>query len=477
MPPSTVAARTRTVETTTKEEIPITEKESQGLGAPWDIYMRSIAQDELEITEVKFYRIEPRILEGYVLRVYGERVDEDWIADRLGGGVFNVRIWSKSGKSHLERNVKVPGAPKLTDAERASNPGATIASSAAPDTPANGTLLTLLDKMMDRMEKMQERFEARPVSAGSAAETSGIDVVANAAKRGFELITTAMPQPPAKETDELDRAFRKAMIDRLLAPPAAPVESDFDKQLKKVMMDRLLAPPPTESKSLLEQLKGLAELRDLMGWSEGGKSEHWTTALVNGVVAKAPELFDKLGEHNAARLEMERTKLRTAETIARARGNQPPAAAAPQTPPVQTSANGGQRVPPPPQAPPAGPLRMAPLDGSGEAPAGSPAADTAGAGEVDTESPVFIAFVKRRVVDLFNAGEPGGAIVSFLVGNQQHQFVKLLVDNSAEQVIAFLRRDPILKAIADDPDFPQALEEARQYVLEAQRDAAAVPIQ
>ena len=123
MPNVATAARSKTVETKITEEVPVTGTESQALGMPWQDYLASIPADELEITDVKIYRTEPRILEGFVLKNH-ERIDEPWIQENLGGGVFSVRISSKSGKSHFERGIKIAGAPKLTDAERASNPSA-----------------------------------------------------------------------------------------------------------------------------------------------------------------------------------------------------------------------------------------------------------------------------------------------------------------------------------------------------------------
>jgi len=417
-------------------------------------------------------------MSGYLFRSGGdgkpaERIDDQWLEDHFGGGTYDLTIRSKSGKSHYERGVKVAGLPKLTEKEKAVAP-VPIATAAVPAavTAENATLLGLVNKLMDRMEAMQERMENRPVTAGSAAEASGIDVVASAAKRGFELITSAQPAAPAKEMDDLDRAFRAAMIKRLTEPAPAPVENEFDKQLRQAMLDRLLS-PPSESKSLVSQLKELGELRELLGWggdAGGGRPEHWTTALIG----QAPALMNTWVEGNqtrerAAQAELERTRI-----IANAqRGvRTPPPPGAP-PPNVQTSANPAAAPGRPPAgAPPAArPLRMTPIDGS-EPPPAAPAPEATvpppNFSGINTESPEMVQFVKEGVVRLVQGGESGGGIIGFLVGMHQEKFIDLLVQYSPEQITAYLQTDPILHQAAENPDWRDILAEARDYVRDNQ---------
>lgn len=478
MPETSSAARTRKVSTTTTEEVPVDPGERQGLGMPWQEYLATVPEDELAITTVYIYRKEPPTISGFLLRSGGdgksaERIDDQWLEDHFGGGTFDLTIRSKSGKSHYERTVRIAGLPKLTDKEKIAAPAPSPAAVAV--SADNTAILDLLGKTIDRLERLQTNMNT---PQRSAADDSVVEIMATAAKRGIEV--AAGGSPAVREADEMDKMLRKAMLDRLLAPPAVPAESDFDKQLKKVMLDRLLAPPPSQNKSLIEELKGLAELRDLMGWSEGaGKGEHWTTALIH----QAPAVLDKLGELNSTRLETAQTELRRAEIIANARRGVVTPPPAHQSPAVQTSANhppaARPAAPQPGPAPAAGPIRMAPMDGGGTSAA--PPAEAINHAPpsmegLDTESPAIVQFVKERVVAMVQEGTPGGGIVAFLIGMRQEKFVQMLVKYTPEQISAFLRADPILRQAVEHPDWADVLEEARGYVHDQEVAAAAPPL-
>jgi hypothetical protein len=474
MPQPAIAGRTKKVETITTEDVPITGTENQGLGTSWSDYLANVAEDELAITEVKLYRVEPRTQEGYICKVFGERVDENWIQERFGGGTFNVRIWSKSGKSHLERNVKLVGSPKFVPNEVLPIAAQTPAAS-APATD-NAALLALLEKTIDRLDHLQAGT-AHP----SPAQDQVVEIMASAAKRAVEIAGNSNKTTPEHSVDA-DLQRLKLMRDIFQPPPRA--EDEMEKAFKQAMIKKLLDPAPTANKSLIEELKGLAELRELMGWSEGaGKAEHWTTALVNGVVQRAPELLDKLAEQNATKLEVARTELRRAEVIANARRG----AAAPPAPiaPVQTSANQphpapSTATPRPAVAPPAGPLRMTPIDGNAGNPPPAPAelvsSEPPSVTGIDTESPGIVQFVKERVVAMVQEGTPGGGIVAFLIGMRQQKFVQMLVKYTPEEISAYLRADPLLRQAVEHPDWPDVLEEARSYVQDQETAAAASPL-
>jgi hypothetical protein len=479
MATATPAARTRKVETTTTEEVPVTGTENQGLGMPWVDYLATVPNDELEITEVKIYRAEPKILEGFVTKVFGERVDEAWIQERLGGGRFNIRISSKSGKSHFERNIPIAGQPKLTADELAARnggvmpvapaPAAAIATN--PDTSA--ALLGMIEKLTDRIERMQERSQG---PQASPAQDSVVEIMATAAKRGIEIAGGGGAGQAAGDPlgSLLNHPLAKLLLDRLLAPVP---ESEFDKQLKALVLKRLID-PPTANKSLIEELKGLGELRELMGWGEAGsgKAEHWTTALIH----QAPAVLDKLAEMSTARVQSTENELQRARIIAAARLNTPPPPSNPQAPAVQTSATGAPAAPAKPApgpAPAPGAIRMSPIDSARAAAA--PAVDIPGPGTVapglvNTEAEWFVNFVKERVVAMIQNGEPGGAIVGFLNGANQQKFVAMLVNYSPDQVTAFLRSDPILRLAVEHADWGDVLREAREYI-ETNADPAEVP--
>jgi hypothetical protein len=478
MPTATPAARSKKVETITTEEIPVTGNENQGLGMPWGDYLASIPEDELEITEVKIYRAEPKILEGFVTKVFGERVDEAWIQDRLGGGKFNIRISSKSGKSHFERNIPIAGVPKLTADELAARNGgvapvvAAAPALAAPNPDTSAALLGMIEKLTDRIERMQERSTGPQTSP---AQDSVVEIMATAAKRGIEIAGGGGGNQGAggHPLDAiLNHPLAKMLLERFLAPVP---ESEFDKQLKALVLKRVLD-PPTANKSLIEELKGLGELRELMGWGEAssGKAEHWTTALIH----QAPAVLDKLAEMSTARVQASENELQRARIIANARAHMPPPPN-PNTPAVQTSAPtapaSGRPAPGPAPAP--GAIRMSPIDSARAAAAPAvdiPAPVTVAPGLVNTEAEWFVNFVKERVVAMIQNGEPGGAIVGFLNGANQQKFVAMLVNYSPDQVTAFLRNDLILAQAVAHPDWNEVLKEAREYIRD-NADEAEVP--
>src|SRR5579864_6400117 len=90
-------ARTKTVETRTIEEIPIKE-EGGGLGMPVLEFLRTCSDEQLSLSQIYIYRYEP-VREGLLIKLGGyygdqanpnppERVDEGWIQNRFGGGVY-----------------------------------------------------------------------------------------------------------------------------------------------------------------------------------------------------------------------------------------------------------------------------------------------------------------------------------------------------------------------------------------------------
>jgi hypothetical protein len=447
------ATRVRRIETTTSEEVPVNPNENQGLGMPWEDYLRNLPEDELAITEVKVYREEPK-KEGYLCKVLGEAVDESWIFERYGGGTFMVRIWSKAGKSHLERNVKIAGPPKLTPTELPAPAAAVVAPVPAENGRDFASVLALLEKTIERLERVQAGN-----SQPSHAQDAAVDIVASAAKRAIELAGANAPAPAAQNSLDADLQRLKAMKDIFM--PAKPPEDDFDKALKQAMLKKFLDPPPSQNKSLIEELKGLGEVRELLGWNEGGgKGEHWTTALIH----QAPAVLERLSEISTQRVQATQNELERTKIVARARGAMPPAGPAISPAPVQTSAN---EAAPGRTAPVAGPIRMAPMGGGGGAVVEpvAPAAEV-NPSSLNTESEPFIQFVKERIVMMVNAGEPGGAIVGFLTGAGQHQLIGMMVKYSPEQITAFLKNDPVLVQATENPDWLDVLDEARQYIRE-----------
>lgn len=458
MPEVAGAARTRKVKTISEEEVEIPEGESKGLGMPWQEYLAGIADDELAITTIYIYRKEPPTVSGFLARLGGdgqpaERIDEEWIAKRFGGGVYDLTIRSKSGKSHYERGVKIQGEPKLTVREQGSV-GASATTAAAPGLDAGLARLTdLLDKTIDRLSTIQ----AQPALQPNPATSQVVEIMSSAAK---EAVKIAGSGREAGGGDDLDKEFKRALIRKLLDGG----DSNLDKDLERLKTLRDVVAPQTSAKSLVEQLKELGELRELLGWGkEAGKGD-WVSLLID----KAPTVLDKLGEITASRAEEARERRRGAEAIAVARGAVP-AAPAPSAA-LPTSAN---RSPAPSPAPMGSGLRLVPQGAETAPPAEviPPTAPPANAAGLDTESEGFVSFVKQRIVEMIETGAEGEAIVDFLDGVKQHQFVEMLGRFSADQITQYLRQDPILVRAVEHPRWPDVLAQAQAYV----RDEDAPP--
>jgi hypothetical protein len=454
MPETNAAPRTKKVSTTTTEELPVDAGERQGLGMPWQEYLATVPEEELEITTIYVYRKDPATIQGFVYKSGGEgktaeRIDDQWLQDHFGGGTFDLTIRSKSGKSHYERGVKIAGEPKLTDKEK---PAVSATAAPAADSSVD-RLATLLDKTLDRLDRMQAAG-AQP----SAAQDATVTMLVDASKKAVELVSG---NRPVATEGKLESDLERLKLLRDIFLPAKQ-EDEFDKQLKQAFLKKLLD-PPAESKTLIDQLEGLGRVRELLGWggdAGGGGKEHWTTALIHQV----PALLDGLSQVSQARLQTAQTELQRANVIARSRPGAPPAQpVTAQAVPVQTSTN---RPPAPGPAPEAGPLNMRPM---GEPGAPPPMADNPVVvmpAAIDTESPAVVNFVKHQVVEMVESGQPGGGIVAFLIGMRQGKFVEMLTKHTPEQISAFLRMDPILKTAVDNEDWPDILKEAQDYVHE-----------
>lgn len=466
MPQPAAGARTKIVETTTKEEIPVIEKETQGLGMPWQDYLRTIDDEEREITTANVYRYDPPTQKGFIVQTCpAEAIDEEWIRSRFGGGTFGLKIYSKSGKSAFIKDIVIAGSPKFLPTEQA-----TAAHAAPAPSADNAGILALLEKTIDRLDRLQAGTAQQ-----SPAQDQVVQIMADAAKKAVEIAGSANSKP---QESSLDSDLQRLKLMAEIFKPAPAPQDKLRDAFQEAMIKKLLDPPPSQGKSLIEELKGLGELRELLGWGEaGGKGEHWTTALIH----QAPAVLDKLAEIDSTRLQTAQTEMRRAEIIANARRGIVTPPPAQQPPVVQTSASHPPATRPAPAqpAPPAGPLRMAPMDGNSASAA--PSAEVVNSAPpsmagLDTESPAIVQFVKERVVAMVQEGTPGGGIVAFLIGMRQEKFVQMLVKYTPEQISAFLRADPILRQAVDHPDWEDVLEEARGYVRDQEAAAATPPL-
>src|ERR1700683_3810364 len=196
MPKLEDAARTKTVETKTTQVVPVDESASQGLGGkPWPDYLEDLSQDDREITTVKFYRMEPKTNEGHIAKIMRDTVivrgvataltgiiDEAWLAEKFGGGVYSIQIRSKTGVSFYKANIRIDGEPKLPQRENPAAP-APVAPQGSADASIQ-RLTELLDKTIDRLSNLQQ---APPPSAPSAAENATVTMLTAAAAEAVKI--------------------------------------------------------------------------------------------------------------------------------------------------------------------------------------------------------------------------------------------------------------------------------------------------
>ena len=458
---------TRTVETKITEDQEVSPN-PPGLGGTTLEYLAKLPDDQLELTSVKLYRLEPATQgqTGYFKKIgWGtnepcERIDEDWIASRWGGGVYRIRVQTKEGPCGFDQ-VTVAGPPKLLPNQ------ATYAAPANGGPAATGStdpaLVQLLEKLIDRIDS-----RVAPAPTSTAAQDAGIGVVAEAAKQGFAILAEQLKRPAGGE-----KSAREEIGELLgLMKALKPEESDLDKAVKAAMIKKLTEGDASQSKDLLAQVKALAEIGEFLGWNRGaGGGKFGWADLGQTLLEKGPEILDRLGNISRDRVDYARARAEQATATAAA------AKVARDLRRETASPPGPSGLPPRPTPVPTAPapdagLPMSAIDGSAP-PAGGPPSIAPG---INTESDSFVQYIKARIVEMIREGAGGDEIVIFLNGNRQQKFVDMIERFPAEQITAYLKHDAILREAAEDPDWPDVLREAKEYVARvAEEVAAAAP--
>jgi hypothetical protein len=477
--------RTRKVITTTQVDEPMEPDRITGFGGGhFSEILRDIPDDDLELYEVTIYRRAP-INEGHIVKLGGsspyriERIDEQWIGDRLGGGTYQVKIYEKRDRRTAFQECKIAGEPKPSPfAPRGTTPvigqpaQAVVAAPATATDPAMQQVIELLNKTIDRLSQLQEARSAQPAS--NPASDHAIDIVSAAAKKGFELLGSMGGN---KSGDNLDAELRAAVLRKMLAEPEKPkglIEQLGDlKQLRDLFMPAA----PGSVKSLGEQLKEIIEVAGALGLSKGGGGEETPTTLMDlakMAVERGPEIIGKVREIAQDRVALEEARTRRAQVQA-ATGPRPvyvppqplPAGNPPQTPAPGTHSSTVM--------PASSSIRYGgPAGGNGAAAdAGGTHSAPSAPAALDTESPAFIQHVKESIVRMVHEGFEGASIVDFLRANRQGELVRLLAEYTPQQITDLLKADPILAQAANHLDWPAVLEEAREYVAQLRAEQAA----
>lgn len=461
MPATMSGARTKTVETRTLEEVPV--GEGGGLGCLPLEYLAQCTEEELAIANVRVYRYDAGTPGIFLVKLDpAQRIDEDWIGQKFGGGTYGVKVYSKGGKSGFDRGVRIDprvygpakDGPLSTSANGNGSPPA------APPPPANDAvmnrLIDAMERQSDRIERLFEQRAAPP--AAPAAEQSVVAVMAEASKAAIGVVAEA-----AKQAIGAGSARE------------APKENSFDQDLQRLKILKEIAAPAQAAPvpNAVEQVAQLATLieavRKLGG--EGGGTD-WKTALVDKGLDHIPELVDlgksimagqnKQAEELRKREEARRVNL---ETIGRLQRqplpNAPPAAG-------QPSAANAPAAPAEANPNPVSPLRVVSFETPPAAQAPEPVQPEiippnlpANAQE---QAAMIQEFFKHRVVQLVAEGDEPAAVLDF-IDRADPVIGAILTKASEKQIREFLAKDPILVEITRLPNYEAFL---RGLLLELQ---------
>jgi hypothetical protein len=451
-------ARTRTVETITKEEIPLTERESQALGKPWPEWLRERTPDQLAITEVMIYRREPPP-GGFLEKLGGnsgvacEPIDENWIANRYGGGVYGIRIYSKDGKSSYEPALRITGEPKPSPRERAQQ-----AATAPPA--SNGD--NGIGRLVDVLERTIDRLQQHPVTPAAAPSQGAKEIIEtmSALEDLRAKVHPAPPTPPAPKSALDDIQSILQLVEKL--KPAPPQETPFEKAMREAMVAQLTQP----KKSLIDELEGLGKLLPLIQNFAGGEKADWKTALIEKGLERVPEIIDGVGKVMDKRVsEAQALAVRDqarAQAIAIARGSAAaPAAPIPAGPvPVQTSAKA------PAEPAPWKPLEVVPIDEPLAAAArATPEVIPPGTPIQASPEQYIDAYLKNRIVQLVAQHAEAGLVVD-VIDAMAPEVGAMLSQASESHVRDFIGKDPVLREIAELPHYERFLAEFLEVLHE-----------
>lgn len=439
------AARTRTIETKTTEEVPLS---GQGLGMPWDDYLRTLSPEDAELTTVKFFRVEPRGFdEGFIAKICPAiPVDEEWLGTHYGSGIYSAKIYSKTGKSHYERRIPVGaswGPPKGTPgtgvqtSTNGNGAGAASSQSSAIDAALN-RLADIVERQNERMERMFDAQQRTPVAAPAAPSPiaemgfkAALDVIAEATKTAMGMLVKPT-ETTASKLEEL-----KLMKD-ILAPAAATA-------------------PAAQQGSMVEQVTQLGALIDIVEKirGKGGDGVDWKAMLVEKGLDHIPELVDlgktiMAGQNKQAEELRKREEARKAslDRIAQIQGNRPPVPEVPAASPAPSA-----------DATSVSPLNVVPIN---SVPASGPAAPEPVTEipmapiSAESEKEMLDRFFKQRLVQLVTEGDEPASVLDW-IDRTNPVYGAIISKASEKQMRHFLAGDSILAEITRLPNYEQFL--------------------
>jgi hypothetical protein len=423
------AAATREVTTISKEVVPVDDNAGK-LGMHWREWFQECTDEELALTKLSIARLEP-VNEGHLVKLGNDdgpaiaRVDDEWIRNHFGGGRYAVKVYVKPDRSQYDTNVRVAGPPK-PNPFAAPAPAATAA--AAPN--GNGGDMAAVNRLADILERVIDREREPKQSASGTAEV--MTAALNVTKQAIETAAAAKPAPAGGG----ENALLSFVLDEL---------KESRKQVADMM--RLFMEGQKKGGSLIEQVKELSGVGELLGWSKekGGATNGWD--IVRTVSENLPEILEKLPTLAASQ--------------ARPAGPRAPVPIRP-APGVPTSAQA-------PAAPAAAGLRVgapAPAAAAAQPAEVVPPAPPGFAGVSPEQAGAIVdAWQKAKLVEMISTGADPGSVLTWLEGTRA-DVARMLHAATDAQIRLYLQGDPILAGALQVADFEQWLAELRKVIDE-----------
>lgn len=383
---------------------------------------------------------------GYLAKMT-EPFDVEDIKLKYGGYDFSY-IMKKSnmilykGKFHIE-------AQPILDLSREQHNNQLPPANAGPQADLVKEFITTL---RDELARSREQND-------NPNNDRALDLFAKAAEKSMDMVQARATSAGGglRETIEIAKLLQpppqKSIVEQLVELASSPILKPLIEKLSGLFTP---PDPAAEFTKLGTMITAIDAIRGTTGAGGGGPKD-WKAALADGLINKAPEILQGIRD--------------TAEVSARAAADRRAASEATE----RTAHVVGTRPPLPPGAPGAppmdpnatvSPLQTVPIVAQPEV--AHPAA-VAGAPAVDPNADVIAAFIKQRLVAMFNEKREPDEVVEFL-DNADPGICDQLVAYPAPAVTAYLMSDPILRPMVEHADWPAFLDKCRAYI-----DASAQP--
>lgn len=417
-------------------------------------YMQSLSPDDWREHIVYLTRELPKTtiqgaVGGYLTKLQ-QAFDLEDIKSAYGGYEFSYIMKGPKNQIIYSGKFRVEAPPKYDTREE-------TAGNKPNDAGSMAIVQQFVSVLRDELQHSRENS-----AQGNPAAEEAISMLSKASEKAMEIVVKQTPQG-GSQVQQLGEML--TLLKAMLPPPTPGLTLESLLGLfNSPLLARLLQ--PVDPMAQITTFLGVFEKLDALRGSGGGegKPRDWKAALADGVIQKGPEILRELRETMEVNYRTAQERRATAEVnrgiaeTMRRGGSAPPAASA--------------DVAPPPAAPvSAGPLRSVPLDGSPTtpAPAEAPAAAPGVTLEEKEQSDVIASWVKAKILQLVEEDEDAQVIVDWL-DIADPTVPELLTQFDEQTINTFFAGDAILKRVAESPNWPKILHEARHYIEESTKE-------